>query len=104
MNKTFTTPQGLQLEQLGTFAEYINNRQFRFVITREHPSLPIQVTHRISGARVCPISHLQQAACLGDIVGAAKLALKHLIDAKGADSVYDVISRAEKTAEQTQGA
>lgn len=97
MNKTFTTPAGLKLEQLGTFAEYINGVQFRFVVTREHASLPVAVTHRISGARVCNISHLQQAACLGDIVGAAKLALKHLIDAKGADRVHDVLRRAEQT-------
>lgn len=96
MTKTFTTPSGLELEQLGTFTEYINNARFRFVVTRELPTLPIAVTHRMSGCRVCNISHLEQAASIGDIIGAAKLAIKHLIDAKGADRVADVLRRAEE--------
>lgn len=100
MTKTFTTPSDLELEQLGTFAEYINNVQYRFVVTREHPSLPIAVTHRMSGCRVCNISHLEQSASLGDIIGAAKLAIKHLIDAKGADRVAGVLRQAEEKQHQ----
>lgn len=96
MKTTFKTPSGLELEQLGTFTEYIKGQQFRFVVTRERPLLPLCVTHRLSGCRVVEITHSQQMASLNDVVGAAKLAIKHLMDAKGVDRVHDVLTRAEK--------
>lgn len=95
MKTTFITHEGLELEQLGTFAHYINNVQFRFVITRESPLLPIVVTHRQSGKRVCAVTHTAQQAALGDIVGAARLCLRHLIESKGSDRVYVVLRQAE---------
>lgn len=84
-----------EVEHLGTFAYYIKNIQFRFVITREAPSLPPVVTHRMSGRRVVEIKYLEQAASLGDVVGAGRLALDHLIDRVGADRLFDVLRRAE---------
>jgi hypothetical protein len=97
--KTFkvTTKQGdtIELEQLATFAHYIQNEQFRFVVTREAPSLPIVVTHRASGKRVTDITPSQQMASLGDLVGAAKLAIGALIAKAGEARVRSVLSAAE---------
>jgi hypothetical protein len=96
--KTFKVPskQGdtIELEQLGTFAFYIQNIQFRFVVTREAPAFPIVVTHRDSGKRVTDITHSQQMASLGDVVGAAKLALHALIEKAGESRVRSVLSSA----------
>jgi hypothetical protein len=99
--KTFTimTAEGpKKVEQVGTFVEYINNVQFRFVMTREAPSLPIAVTHRISGKRVCEVTNSQLMASLGDVVGAGKLAIHGLIQSKTADRVYAILRAAEKVA------
>ena len=97
--KTFkvTSKQGdtIELEQLATFAHYIQNEQFRFVVTREAPSLPIVVTHRASGKRVANITHSHQMASLGDLVGAAKLAIGELITKAGEARVRSVLSAAE---------
>ena len=97
--KTFkvTTKQGdtIEIEQLATFAHYIQNEQFRFVVTREAPSLPLVVTHRASGKRVTDITPSQQMASLGDIVGAAKLAIGALIAKAGEARVRSVLSAAE---------
>lgn len=97
--KTFkiTNKQGdtIEIEQLATFAYYIQNRQFRFVVTRELPTLPIVVTHRASGKRVADITHSQQMASLGDLVGAAKLAIIALIDKVGDARVRSVLAAAE---------
>ena len=97
--KTFkvTTKQGdtIEIEQLATFAHYIQNEQFRFVVTREAPSLPLVVTHRASGKRVTDITPSQQMASLGDLVGAAKLALGALIAKAGEARVRSVLSAAE---------
>jgi len=97
--KTFkvTNKQGdtIELEQLATFAHYIQNEQFRFVVTREAPSLPLVVTHRASGKRVANITHSQQMAALGDLVGAAKLAIGELIAKAGEARVRSVLSAAE---------
>ena len=92
-----TSKQGdtIELEQLATFAHYIQNEQFRFVVTREAPSLPLVVTHRASGKRVANITHLQQMAALGDLVGAAKLAIGELIAKAGEARVRSVLSAAE---------
>jgi hypothetical protein len=97
--KTFkvTTKQGdtIEIEQLATFAHYIQNEQFRFVVTREAPSLPLVVTHRASGKRVTDITPSQQMASLGDLVGAAKLAIGALIAKAGEARVRSVLSAAE---------
>jgi hypothetical protein len=97
--KTFkvTTKQGdtIEIEQLATFAHYIQNEQFRFVVTREAPSLPLVVTHRASGKRVTDITPSQQMASLGDLVGAAKLAIGALIAKAGEAWVRSVLSAAE---------
>jgi hypothetical protein len=96
-NKTFVTPAGLALEQLGTFVEYIQRVGFRFVITREGRFYPIAVTHRHSGVLVCNISKLELAACPGDLVGTGKLSLKHLVESKGVDRVIAALQRAENS-------
>jgi hypothetical protein len=97
--KTFkvTTKQGdtIEIEQLATFAHYIQNEQFRFVVTREAPSLPLVVTHRASGKRVTDITPSQQMASLGDLVGAAKLAIGALIAKAGEARVRSVLAAAE---------
>lgn len=96
MQKTFTTPQGLVLAKLATFTHYIENVQFRFVVTQENPLHRPAVTHRVSGSRVCYITPTIQAAALGDMLGAGKLAIEALIKEKGAARVFDVLSHAEK--------
>jgi hypothetical protein len=85
----------IELEQLATFAYYIQNEQFRFVVTREAPSLPLVVTHRASGKRVTDITPSQQMASLGDLVGAAKLAIGALIAKAGEARVRSVLAAAE---------
>jgi hypothetical protein len=92
-----TSKQGdtIELEQLATFAHYIQNEQFRFVVTREAPSLPLVVTHRASGKRVTDITPSQQMASLGDLVGAAKLAIGALIAKAGEARVRSVLAAAE---------
>lgn len=85
----------VELEQLATFTHYIQNQQFRFVVTREAPSLPIVVTHRVSGKRVTDVTPSQQMASLGDIVGAAKLAIGALIVKVGEARIRSVLSAAE---------
>ena len=94
--KTFTTPSGLNLKQLGTFVFYIKGIGFRFVVTQEHPSIAPAVTHRVSGFKVRDIGVLQLQACSGDIVGAAKLTLKRLIEVAGEDRVFQKLKDAEK--------
>ena len=97
--KTFkvTSKQGdtVELEQLATFAHYIQNEQFRFVVTREAPSLPVVVTHRASGKRVTNITHSHQMAALGDLVGAAKLAIGDLVAKVSEARVRSVLAAAE---------
>lgn len=95
MSKIFKTPNGLELAQLATFTHYLKGRQFRFVVTQEHPALPICVTHRLSGFRVCNVSPLQLAASRGDAKSAGQAALIKLLAEKTEDRVHDVISRAE---------
>lgn len=97
--KTFkiTTKDGetIAIEQLATFTYYIQKEQFRFVVTREAPSMPFVVTHRASGKRVTDITPSQQMAALGDLAGAAKLALGTLIDKAGEARVRSVLAAAE---------
>jgi hypothetical protein len=92
-----TTKQGdtIELEQLATFTHYIQNEQFRFVVTREAPNFPIVVTHRASGKRVTDITPLQQMVSLGDLVGAARLAIGALIAKAGEARVKSVLAAAE---------
>lgn len=89
----------VEVEQLATFTMYIRGVQFRFVVTREG-SLPPVVTHRISGAKVCPLGSI--GAAVGDWKLAGLAALNRLILEKGEARVASVLRAAE--AKATNGA
>ncbi len=95
---TATLPDGSRVRipatQLATFTHYINNIQYRFVVTEMPGCLPV-VTHRASGMRVCEISLTTLAAARHDARGAGILALTGLIEAKGADRVASALQLAE---------
>jgi hypothetical protein len=88
----------IDVEQLGTFAFYIKNIQFRFVVTRATDGFGAVVTHRATGMKVCNVDSgiSYQPAYLPTQVELAKMALERLIDRVGADRVYQVITDKEK--------
>lgn len=85
----------MEVEQLATFTHDVQDENFRFVVTRRASHLPLDVTHRISGKRVTSISYTQQAACLNDHIGAARLALKTLCEQHGEARVRSVLAAAD---------
>lgn len=97
--KTFTARNAagepLKVEQLATFATYIQGEQFRFVVTREAPLAMPVVTHRASGYKVCDIGYTSLSAALGDWAGAGRLALRNLVADKGEARVASVLRAAE---------
>lgn len=86
-----------QAQQLGTFVEYIENEQFRFVVTHAPGAVHPAVTHRATGMRVVGISHLARAAAMGDVIRAGRSQLAKLIAEKGAKHVHDVLRHAERS-------
>lgn len=71
-----------EVEQLATFTHYIQNVQFRFVITREVGAAPV-VTQRASGYKVCDIPQSIIQAALGDYKSVGKSAIDALIARAG---------------------
>lgn len=86
----------IEADQLATFTYYIQNIQFRFVVTKLPGQEPV-VTHRLSGLKVVPVSVY---ATLGrrDWVTAGKAALDALIEHHGEARVYSVLKAAEADA------
>lgn len=97
MAKTFQILVGgekLEVPQLATFTHYLNNVQFRFVVTQAKGDVAA-VTHRASGKRVCAIPDMTMLASLGDAAVAGKRALDALVAQKGG-LVYAALRQAEK--------
>lgn len=84
----------LEAEQLATFAHYIQQVQFRFVVTKLPRANEIVLTHRDSGARVCAIPYNSLIAAAGDHVVAAKGELQKLIERVGEARVRSVLAAA----------
>ncbi len=56
----------------------------------------LTVSHYKSGKKILDVPQMTRMACLGDDVGAAKMATKALVDRVGAARVRSVLSAAEK--------
>ena len=95
MAKIFKSPQGISLTQLSTFTHYIQGEQFRFVITRESRLLPVCVTHRASGKKICEVLPTDILAAAHDYEIAAKSVLLKFIERVGAARVRSVLAAAE---------
>ncbi|CAJ0901191.1 hypothetical protein R1479_04596 [Ralstonia mannitolilytica] len=98
MSKTFKVAGSdgpIEAEQLGTFAFYIQNIQFRFVVTRLPGAPTADVTHRASGKRICAIPFIALQAAVGDYIVAAKGELRNLVDRVGEARVRSVLAAAE---------
>jgi hypothetical protein len=85
----------LEAEQVTTFAHYIQNAQFRFVVTKLPGEVVGSITHRASGARVCSIPVVSLQAARGDIKLAAVSELKKVIARAGEARVASVLRTAE---------
>lgn len=85
----------IEAEQLATFAYYIQQGQFRFVVTRTPRTNTVAVTHRGSGKRVAEVPHISIQAALGNYKLAGQGALKALIDRAGEARVRSVLAAAE---------
>ena len=97
--KTFPIKTGtgmVDAEQLATFAHYVQGGQFRFVVTRLHPHLPIMVTHRASTKAVCEVTPMGMMSANYDYAAAGRAALAKLIARVGEARVRSVLSSAEK--------
>lgn len=81
--------------QLATFAHYIENIQFRFVVTQIPGAAEVVLTHRNSGRRVCAVPHISIQAAAGDYVVAARGELEKVIERAGAARVRSVLAAAE---------
>ncbi|WP_186276557.1 hypothetical protein [Burkholderia gladioli] len=81
--------------QLATFAHYIENIQFRFVVTQIPGAAEVVLTHRNSGRRVCAVPHVSIQAAAGDYVVAARGELEKVIERAGAARVRSVLASAE---------
>lgn len=100
MKKTFLVagPDGaktIEAEQLATFAHYIQNIQYRFVVTRVPGNNTIGVTHRNSGKRVCAIPYGSVTAAVNDYKVAGVAALQDLIGKVGEARVASALRAAE---------
>ncbi len=84
----------LEAEQLATFVFYIQNIQYRFVVTKL-PGDVASVTHRGSGKRVCQIPYMTVISALSDYAAAGKSALQELIKKHGEARVASVLRTAE---------
>lgn len=84
----------IEAQQLATFAHYIQNIQFRFVVTRAPGINTIALTHRDSGKRVAEITHNSIQAAVGDYKLAGQAALKALLDRAGEARVRSVLAAA----------
>lgn len=86
----------IECEDAKRFSVYVQGTRFWFAVHRTAGSrLPFfHVSHWESGKKLCDVTHSQQAAALGDIVGAAKLALGALIEKHGAARVRSVLAGA----------
>ena len=82
-----------ECEQLATFAAYVQNIQFRFVVIKD--GFDVSLTHRNSGSRVARIDNGQIMAARGDYELAGRSALKSVIDRAGEARVRSVLSAAE---------
>lgn len=93
MPKTFTVTGAngakIEAEQIATFAHYVQNIQFRFVVTRVPGAAEMAVTERTSGKSACklPVMTLQS-----DALEAGKKALDALIAKHGAPRVRSVLA------------
>lgn len=81
-------------EQLGTFMYPVKERQFYFIVTRYESK--IRVTHRLSGLWICTLDKDVTSAARVDYVASGQAAVRSVIDAKGVDRLYDVLTSAEK--------
>jgi hypothetical protein len=84
----------IEAEQLATFAYYIQQIQFRFVVTRFGRDNTVALTDRASGKRVAAIPFTAIQASLGDYAVAGKGELKKLIDRAGEARVRSVLNAA----------
>lgn len=85
----------IDAEQLATFAGYVQNVQFRFVVTRLHSLGDVALTHRASTMRVAVVTPSMIQAALGDYAAAGRLALDLLVQSKGAARVAAALRAAE---------
>ena len=95
--KTFTVPTEHGPEeaiQHATFTFYIQRTQFRFVVTQLGFGA-MTVTHRLTGKRICDITHTPLAACCNSAKDAGKLALSQFIERIGEAKVRAVLAAAE---------
>ncbi|MCM2546163.1 hypothetical protein ACVCII_04195 [Burkholderia glumae] len=81
--------------QLATFAHYIENIRFRFVVTQIPGAAEVVLTHRNSGRGVCVVPHISIQAAAGDYVVAARSELKKVIERNGVARVRSVLAGAE---------
>ncbi|SPA25913.1 conserved hypothetical protein [Cupriavidus taiwanensis] len=100
MKKTFLVAgtdgsKTIEAEQLATFAHYIQNVQYRFVVTRVPGDNSIGVTHRNSGKRVCTIAYGSVAAAANDYKVAGLSALQALVTKVGEARVASALRAAE---------
>lgn len=85
----------IDAEQLATFAGYVQNVQFRFVVTRLHSAGEAALTHRTSTMRVAPVTAEQVQAARGDYEVAGRTALAAVIESRGAARVAAALRAAE---------
>lgn len=87
----------IAVQQFATFTYYINNVQFRFVVTAAtNRSDSFTVTHRHSTKKLTEYSAFELIAACHDHKVAGKSAIIKLINRVGADRVFSVLSAAEK--------
>ena len=87
----------IQAEQLATFAYYVQNIQFRFVVTRLPGCNVAVVTHRASGKRVTDVPHMLVLSALRDYAAAGRRAMDLLVQKHGEARVRSVLAAAEAT-------
>ncbi|MCW3649140.1 hypothetical protein K6Y74_38655 [Burkholderia cenocepacia] len=85
----------LEAQQLATFAHYINQQQFRFVVTQLPNEATPSLTHRASGLRVTKISLTAIQAARGDYKVAAVSELKRVIEHVGEARLASSLRKAE---------
>ncbi|MCA8065525.1 hypothetical protein [Burkholderia sp. AU38729] len=85
----------LEAKQLATFAHYINQQQFRFVVTQLPHEVTPSLTHRASGLRVASIPFIAIQAAAGDYKVAALSELQRLIERVGEARLASSLRKAE---------
>lgn len=88
--KNMKAGEPLEVDQLATFAHYVQGEQFRFVVLRM-PDGETSLTHRESGKRVAVLPRLTLAH---DYVDAGKRAIEALVKKHGEARVRGVLAGA----------